>query len=404
MEKMKDRLFSAQCVTENPTNVPTMTMWSTPTECMWPKMHNMSASIDEWFMMMGQTGCTVPTEKIMKMMKRVMMERDYENSPIIRKFPTHECGMCGRRIQCCPATNFLMQSYQSTVCESAPCHVEPMTVENWNYMREKYPEWELPTTNEPCNFASIIRESVTHSKVYPFMKKMYMQMMGTDMPTMNCQMVENMCACCCTGYIWYGGRCVAEETMMGSTTMMMGMTNTMMMTEMKTMVPETMVGETTVMPIVETTMMPEVVTTMNMMSTTVHPVPRVTTPKTLFSEDESEEEDSGEDEKRKRRSAEESEEHEEAELEENEAVEELAEHIADEIEEHEGEGEVEEAVAEAIAEEVAAETEHELADEHSDEVEETVEETPVETPIEETAEMHEETEVETPTEEEVHEE
>jgi hypothetical protein len=354
MEKMKDRLFSAQCVTENPTNDPKMTVWTQPMECMWPRMHNMSQSVDEWATMMGNTGCTVPQESMMKMLKRVMQQRHYENSPIIRKFPTAQCGMCGRRIQCCPATQFLVQSYRSTACESAPCQVEPMTVENWNYVREKYPEWNIPTTNEPCNFASIMRESMVQSKVFPFMKTMYMQMVGSEMPTMNCQMVENMCACCCGGFVYQGGKCVPEVVMTTTNTM----TTQTMMVETTPMMVETTMTMTTMMPVVETTIMPVVETTMEVMTTTVRPIPVHTTPKTLFNADEEteaeEEEEHEEEDKRKRRSLENNEDSDESseELEEKKEVEVLAEKVAEEIVAHEGEGGAEDLVAEVVAEEI----------------------------------------------------
>lgn len=99
------------------------------------------------------------------MLKQSLAEENHEIDPIMNKFPKSECGMCGRRIQCCPANQFLVQSYRSIACESAPCQIEPMTEENWKDLRETYPKWNLPTVHEPCNFAAIMRESTKHSKV-----------------------------------------------------------------------------------------------------------------------------------------------------------------------------------------------------------------------------------------------
>jgi len=358
MEKMKERLFSAQCVAENPTNDAAITVWTQPMQCAWPNMHNMSACVDQWVTMMGNTGCTVPSEGMVKMLKRAMAHRNYENSPIISKFPKKECGMCGRRIQCCPASPFLVQSYQSTVCESAPCQVEPMTMENWNYMREKYPEWNLPTTNEPCNFAAIMRESMMHSKVFPFMRTMYMQMVGAEMPTMNCHMVENMCSCCCSGFVSQAGICVP---MTEGTTMTPGVT-----TPITTMMPETVTTITTMMPETTTTMimtetmvevttpttMPVVVTTMEqttVQTTTVQPVHVTTTPKTLFNMDQQMENN------RKRRSAEKEDSDEMESSEEKEEVvvtKVVAEKVTEETVSSEGEDEAKVVVAEVVAAEI----------------------------------------------------
>jgi len=189
--------------------------WSIWSRCSWP--HGDLRELIRTFLKDAKdAGCQVPPEKLIKRgMKMLTNSKSYLDHPLYKRAPTTECGYCARKTQCCKrARSFLTQSFQSRVCsdESPPCEMDPLTDAEVETLREWYPDVAL--TDDRCDIKAYLSEELKNLRTGPaylYVEPLLCQVLGTKIPTINCQSDGGKCKCCCFGYRYEDGACVVDE-------------------------------------------------------------------------------------------------------------------------------------------------------------------------------------------------
>jgi len=188
--------------------------WSEWSRCSWPH-GDLRKVIREFLKDAKDAGCQVPPQKLIQRgMKMLGNNTSYLDHPLYKRAPAADCGFCARKAQCCKrARSFLTQSFQSQICndQSPPCEMDPLNDEEVETLRDWYPQ-VVPSTDR-CDIKPYINQELEFLRsgpVYSYVEPLLCQVLGTKIPTINCQSDGNKCKCCCFGYRFENGACVTD--------------------------------------------------------------------------------------------------------------------------------------------------------------------------------------------------
>jgi len=90
--------------------------------------------------------------------------------------------------------------------------MNPLTDEEVEALREWYPD-VVPSSNR-CDIKPYINQELDFLRggpAYQYVEPLLCQVLGTKIPTINCESDGEKCKCCCFGYRYENGACVPDE-------------------------------------------------------------------------------------------------------------------------------------------------------------------------------------------------
>lgn len=207
LSSVLSRLFSVTCEGEEE-------LFSDWTRCVWPS-GDLRPFVVNFTRDAKSNGCKMPPPRLIKVAIQALKNNEYISHPLYQKIPSTECGICGRKAQCCTKSrSFLTQSFRSDRCDgsSAPCEFQPINAEDRTALTELYgADFDHPT--DDCGFNVYVNKELDKlqaTAAFKFVKPLMCQVLGTTRPSFSCVKSNGKCHCCCLGYKPENGECVPD--------------------------------------------------------------------------------------------------------------------------------------------------------------------------------------------------